>query len=521
MNELIMATESLCTIIENQSKLIGEKDNSIAHLQQTINENNKTIINLQQKLDYFLRLKFSSSSEKLPSNQPSLFADETPVAIEAIEDTEDEIISYNRKKRGNKTKPPLCLPHIRVEHDLNEEEKVCKCGCGLVRIKEIISTQYDIVPASFRVIENVRFVYACSNKCGEKVKTAPLTPQVLPKHQVTPSFLATIAVQKFEDALPLERQVKIYRTRFGVNFTTTTFSDWMIKTSQLRLEPLIQRLSFLQMQSQYIQADETTLQVLNEEDKESKSKSYVWLKASTEKYPIVLMYYSSNRSSVTAEFLFNGFSGYLQTDGYAGYNSVASKDGVTQLGCFAHARRKFADIIKSSVCDEKSKRYAKELVAMVAKLYAIEKEIKDEPPELKKEKRQEHSRPILDSIKQWLDENFLKAQALGGAIARAFAYLNNQFAKLSVYIEDGRLNIDNNKAENHIRPIALGRKNWLFATSTKGATALCNWYSVIETAKANGLDPYAYLCHILTLLPIYEYEKKDIDDLLPWNVSLK
>lgn len=506
MKESAVTTEALLEIMNNQLDLIDEKDKKIA--------------DLQQRLDYMLRQKFASSSEKFPSNQPSLFEDTTS-DIEIVEEKETENISYTRKKRGSRTTPPESLPHVRVEHDLSEEDKVCSCGCGMKRIKEIVSHQYDIIPASFSVIDNVRFVYACIEKCGEAVKTSSLAPQVLPRHQVTPSFLATIAVQKFEDALPLERQVKIYRNRFGVNFTTTTFSNWMIKTSELRLKPLIDKLSSIQMQSGYIQADETTLQVLNEKDKAAKSKSYIWLKASQDKHPIVIMHYSANRSAATAEFLFNGFTGYMQTDGYPGYNSVANKEGVTQLGCWAHVRRKFTDIIKSGVSDEVSKKYAQELVVMVAKLYKIEKDIKDDPPDTKKLIREEKSAEIIKTIKEWHENNFLKVQALGGAIARAFIYLNNQFAKLSIYLEDGRLNIDNNKAENHVRPIAVGRKNWLFATSAKGATALCNWYSVIETAKANGLDPYAYLCHVLTLLPIYENEGKEIEDLLPWNVELK
>jgi transposase len=232
------------------------------------------------------------------------------------------------------------------------------------------------------------------------------------------------------------------------------------------------------------------------------------------------MHYSANRSAATAEFLFDGFTGYMQTDGYPGYNIVANREGVTQLGCWAHARRKFADIIKSGATDEKSKALAKELVAMVAKLYKIEKEIKDDPPDKKKEVRETESVLILNDIKEWCDNHFLNAHAIGGAIARAFTYLKNQLPKLSVYLEDGSLNIDNNIAENHVRPIAIGRKNWMFATSTKGATALCNWYSVIETAKANGLDAYAYVKHILTELPIYEAQGKDIEDLLPWNVKL-
>ncbi len=511
MKEEAVTTETLIEIMNHQLEVIDKKDT-------VIEQKDKAIAELQQKLDYMLRQKFASSSEKFPSNQPSLFGDESDVTIE--EETQEEEITYHRKKRGSRNTPPESLPHVRVEHDLKDEEKVCECGCEMKRVKEIVSHQYDIIPAEFRVIDNVRFVYACSCKCGEKVKTSELTPQVLPRHQVTPSFLATIAVEKFEDAMPLDRQVKKYKKRFGIDFTTTTFSSWMIKTSQLRLQPLIDRLKAIQMGAGYIQADETTLQVLNENGKTAKQKSYIWLKASTDKHPIILMHYSSNRNEKTAEYLFNGFSGYIQTDGYPGYNIVANKKEVTQLGCWAHARRKFADIIKSGVSDATSKKYAKELVEMVAQLYKIEKEIKDDPPDKKRQMREEKSVPIIKDITQWCDEHFLHAHAIGGSIARAFTYLKNQLPKLSIYTEDGRLNIDNNIAENHVRPIALGRKNWLFTTSTKGATALCNWYSIIETAKANGLDAYAYLKHLLTELPIYQAEGKDIEDLLPWNVEL-
>ena len=204
---------------------------------------------------------------------------------------------------------------------------------------------------------------------------------------MTPSFIATIAVEKFEDAIPLDRQVKKYKKRFGVEFTSTTFSTWMNRTSKLRLQPVITRFKEIQMSSDYIHADETTLQVLNESGKTAKQKSYIWLSIATVNADntIVLMKYSSNRKKETAEYIFKGFSGYLQTDGYAGYDIVANREDVTQLGCWAHARRRFADIIKSGASDAKSKALSKKLVAMVAKLYLIEKTIKDDPPDKKKQ----------------------------------------------------------------------------------------------------------------------------------------
>lgn len=506
MNQQVVTIESLSNILEKQLGIINQKD--------------KQIKLLEEKIDFLIRQRFTSSSEKFSDNQPSLFDNEEPSIIESIEDSELEEIKVVVKKKGGRTTPPKSLPHIRVEHDFSEDEKVCSCGCGMKKIKEIVSHQYDVVPAKFQVIENVRFVYACSCNCGSKVKTSKLTAQVLPRYQVTPSFLATIAVHKFEDSLPLERQAKIYKQRFGVAFTSSTFSNWIIKASKLRLEPLIERLNEIQIQSDYIHGDETTLQVLKEKDKKPQNKSYIWLKASNDTHPIVLMHYSANRASTTAKAIFKGFNGYLQTDGYPGYNDVANQDGVIQLGCWAHARRKFADIVKSTVSNQQSKQLAKDVIDYIAQLYKVEKQIKNKPPSEKLIIREKESKPIIRNIKNWLDKNFFIAQKIDGAIAKAFIYLNNQFTKLSVYLTNGKLAIDNNKAENHIRPIALGRKNWLFATSTDGANALANWYSIIETAKANNIDPFKYLCHILKELPLYQESNISIDPLLPWNVSL-
>ncbi len=498
-----------------RDKTIKSTEELLKEKEQIIKQKNQFIMHLQAKVDFLSRQRFSSSSEKF-SNQPSLFeAEEIPIEIE---DDIEELKPLKKKKGGGRKRPPESLPHIRVEHDFPKDEKICSCGCGMKRIKEIATQQYDVVPASFRVIENIRFVYACECNCGEKLKTSPLTPQVLPQTQVTPSFLATIAVQKFEDALPLERQANIYKKRFGIEFTTTTLSNWMIKTSQLRLQPLIDKLSKMQMHSGYIHADETTLQVLREKNKKAQSKSYIWLRVSHKEHPIVLMNYSATRGSITAEKLFEDFQGYLHTDGYPGYNSVAQQEGITQLGCWAHVRRKFADILKYKY-DENSKKLATKAIEFIAKLYKIEKEIKDKPPNEKYEIRQEKSAPIIDTIEQWTQTQEVTSVFSKSKIYEAFRYLTNQLPKLSVYLQNGKLNIDNNPAENHVRPIAIGRKNWLFATSVKGAHALTNWYSIIETAKANDVVPFKYLEYLLTQIPIFQAEKRDIEELFPWNVK--
>jgi transposase len=275
------------------------------------------------------------------------------------------------------------------------------------------------------------------------------------------------------------------------------------------------------LQSDYIQADETTLQVLKEENRDAKQKSYIWVRGTTTNHKIVLMDYSATRSKANANSIFKGFrKGFLQTDGYAGYNDIANQPDIEQLGCWAHVRRKFTDTVKNSKVDDKSKILASNMILKIMKLYKIEKDIKGDPPDIKKKMREEKSKPIIDNIREYIDEYIDTAIALDGYIKKAFVYINNQFPKLIVYLKDGRLNIDNNVAENHVRPMAVGRKNWLFAKSADGAKALVAWYSIIETAKMNNLDPYKYLKYILTQIPIYIDKNKSLEDLLPWNVKL-
>jgi len=407
MKKEITTIESLLEIIENQTIQIKSLESTIKFL--------------EQKVDYLLRQQFDKKTEKFQDNQPSLFDDLENKEI--IEEKQEKIkVEYTRAK-GGKRRPPEHLPRIRVEHDIPDEEKICNCGCQKKAIKEVITEQYDVIPATFQVIQNVRFVYACPNKCGVGPKTTPLTPQMLPKHQVTPSFLATIATQKFEDHLPLYRQVKIYNSRFNMDFTTTTFSNWMIKGYSLVIIYMINLLDEILLKSDYIQADETTLQVLNEEGREAKQKSYIWVRATTQNHKIVLMNYSATRAKANANKIFKGFEGFLQTDGYAGYNDIAKADKVEQLGCWAHIRRKFVDTVKNSKVDDKSKALASNMILKIRKLYKIEKEIKDDPPDIKQKIREEKSKPIIDDIREYIDENIFLAIKLDGYIKTAFVYI--------------------------------------------------------------------------------------------------
>jgi len=251
---------------------------------------------------------------------------------------------------------------------------------------------------------------------------------------------------------------------------------------------------------QLLKMDETPVQVLKEPGKTAQSKSYLWLqRGGPPDQPVVLYDYDPGRGAAVPKRLLDGFKGYLQTDGYDGYNAAVAVNGLTHVGCMAHARRKFSEAVKAQG-KKKQRGNAHRGLALIQKLYRVEKQSRKLTPEERHAHRQQHARPILDELRAWLDKALLQVPPTS-ATGKALNYLNNEWDKLIRYLDDGRLEIDNNAAENAIRPFVVGRKNWLFSTSVKGVKASANLYSLIETAKANGLEPYVYLRHVFTELP--------------------
>ena len=474
---------------------------------------------LQEKVNYLLYHRFSQKSERFDDRQLLLFGDSNSDLAE-VEPVAEIKISSHTRKTGGRSLPPSDLPRVMVEHDLSEDEKQCDCGYCLDRIGEETSFQYDVIPPKFQVIENVRFKYACSNtKCSQSPRTAPQDPPPpLPRTQASAGTLAWIGTGKFVDGLPLNRIANIAEKRFGVPFTSTTLSDWMIKGAVRIISPLVAAMEIALNGHDYIHIDETTLQVLNEEGRTAKQKSYIWCRVTGDgRAPIVLMHYSPSRAGAVADDLLEGFSGYLQADGYAGYNSTASRQDIIPLGCWAHVRRKF--IAASKAGSPGASTISNEGLTLIRDLYHIDNKGKEKPPDERSLYRQEVVKPHLDTIRAWIDENRARSLNYGGLLATAFTYIHNQWRKLIVFVEDGRLALDNNKAERHIRPIATGRKVWLFAQSEAGAKATALWYSLVETAKANGLEPYWYLRKVFEEMPVYLRDEKPVDDLLPWNVD--
>ena len=500
--------DALKSLVANQATKLDEFTARNEQLQS------KVLI-LQEQLNLALAKRYAASSEKISPDQVCLF-DEAEADVPATEDTDDDVIlvpAHTRKKRGRKPLPDN-LPRIDVLHDLPESERHCDHdGRLLSEIGEVISEQLDIIPAKIQVIRHIRKKYACS--CGQCIKTAPLPAQPIPRSMASPGLLAHIAVSKYQDALPLYRQETILQ-RIGVELPRATLANWMIQTGTL-IQPVINLLRDRLLDHDILQMDETTVQVLNEAGKSAQSKSYLWLqRGGPPDQPVVLYDYDPGRGAGVPKRLLADFSGYLQTDGYDGYNAVVTANGLIHVGCMAHARRKFSEAVKAQGKNKKKGKAHQGLV-LIQKLYRVEKQARRRVPEDRYARRQQQARPVLDELRSWLDDS-LPLVPPTSATGKALHYLHREWGKLIRYLDDGRIEIDNNGAENAIRPFVVGRKNWLFSASVKGVKASANLYSLIETAKANGLEPYAYLRYLFTALPKAETVEV-IETLLPGNVD--
>lgn len=481
---------------------------------------------IRQLREYVRLLKhqrFGRTSEKAPREQLGLF-NEAEVLADAAEKEDEsagiEVAAHTRSPRGRKPLPSF-LPRVEIVHDLAESEKVCPAdGTALVRIGEETSEQIEIIPATIQVLRHVRPKYACP-ACHDGVHVAPPPSQPIPKSLASPALLAHVAVSKYVDALPLHRQETIL-ARIGVDLPRATLAYWMVRAGEL-VQPLVNLLRDDLLASGAVQCDETPFQVLKEPGKLATSLSYLWVQRSLARdHPVVLYDYDPSRSGRVPERLFAGFAGVLQTDGYEGYTALGQQPGVVHAGCFAHARRKFDEALKGMRGADRKATSRKESVALqglgwIQKLYAIEKSAKDATPAERHQLRQERSRPVVDALRRWLDDALPRVapQTLTG---KALGYLDHQWPKLVRVFDDGRTPLDTNAVENAIRPFVVGRRNWLFADTVRGAHASANLYSIVETAKANGLEPFAYLRLVFTELPRAS-TLPDFEALLPRNLD--
>jgi transposase len=368
------------------------------------------------------------------------------------------------------------------------------------------------------VLNHIRLKYACPC-CEKHLITASKPAQPIEKSIASPGLLAFIATQKYVDALPLYRQIESFK-RIGIELDRSTLADWMQKCGLL-LQPLVNLIHDKVLEQKYLHMDETIVQVLNEPDKAAQSQSYMWVLRSTlPTCSTVLFHYEPTRSGSVPSHLLRDFSGALMVDGYTGYTAVCANNGITRLGCWAHARRKFIEaqkVHRSAGRPKGRTGKADQGLAYIQSLYRIEQKLSDKTVSDKYNARQQQALPILDKLKDWLEKSLPKTPPQT-PIGKALTYLHNQWPHLIRYVCDGEYPLDNNAAENAIRPFVIGRKNWLFSASQKGATASANLYSIIETAKANGLEPCTYLKKIFTELPNVK-TLEQIEMLLPWNCS--
>ena len=470
--------------------------------------------------------RFGARSEKIPPEQGRLFNEaELEAAADDSElvEAEVEVPAHTRRQRGRRPLPDF-LPVEEHLHDLSEAEKVCGKDPEhrLVEIGRETADQLKFIPATVAIVRHIRPKYACP-KCKDGVRIAAMPKLPIPKSLATPSLLAHVATSKYVDALPLYRQEKIF-ARLGVDLARGTLASWMVKMGEL-VEALVERVRNEIRSGSFVQADETPFQVLKEPGKSPQSQSYLWvLRGGVREHPLVYYEYDPSRSAEVPKRLLRGFQGFLQTDGYEGYTALGAEPGIVHVGCWAHTRRKFDEALRGQGKSKKkgAKRTAKEsrarqALSQIQALYRIERELKEASPEERHAERQARSKPLLEKLRLWLDASLdsVPPQSLTG---KALHYMDGQWPKLVRVLDDGRIPLDTNLVENAIRPFVIGRKNWLFADTVAGARASANLYGLIETAKANGIEPGRYLAHLFEVLPTVT-STDQLDALLPKNLD--
>lgn len=464
--------------------------------------------------------RFGRSSEKRRDLQSELF-NEAEYDADTADRDEEVAVEAHVRRRGGRKPIPASLPRQDVLHDLPDAQKHCpQDGTELERIGEEVSEQLEFVPARLRVLRHIRPKYACP-RCRTGIRTGHMPPQPIPKSLASPTLLAHVCVSKYADGLPLYRQEEMFR-RIGIDLPRATLAHWMVRMGEA-VQPLINLLWDVLLAADLIQCDETRYQVLKELGKRATSQSYLWVAHALEP-KIVLYQYDPSRSSEVPKQMLAGFKGYLQTDGYEGYGALAREAGVTHVGCWAHARRKFDEALKGQRSSKKKKpdprsSKARAGLALIQKLYEIDRAVRDRPPDERYRVRQEKTKPMLGKLRAWLDDALprIPPQSLTG---KALGYLDNQWPKLVRVLDDGRLPLDTNAVENAIRPFVVGRKAWLFADTVRGAEASANLYSLIETAKRHGIEPFGYLRIVFRDLP-RATRVDELEALLPQSIDLE
>lgn len=473
------------------------------------------------------KLVFGKKSEKRPAPQgsdaqTSLFDSEDDTTEKERETETVTIEKHQRKKKGGRRPLPEDLERIEEVIDVPEKEKVCACGSEKHRMGEDVSEELEIVPVQVFVRRIIRPKYAC-RKCSGSIVQAPAPDRPIHKCTAGPSMLAHIVTYKYEDHIPLCRMEKILG-RMGIDITRSNMSNWAMMLHDLS-RPLIEHMSARLLQSHVIHADETPIRVQQPEG--GTKRSYLWVYLGDSKAPYIVYDFQPGRSRAGPEKMLGKYRGYLHTDGYIAYEEICNqvdengKLRIQSVACWAHARRKFKD------AEETGDNRASLALDLIGKLYSIEREAAEECRGLGEERlharrlelRQEKSVPVLSELFTWMDGRLdaLPQSPLG----KALFYAQERKIELKRYTTDGQLSIDNNAVERAIRPVAIGRKNWLFAGNERGGKAAGTFFTLIASAKRNGLNPFEYLRDIF--LRLGARRPPDLDEVLPdkWEPRTK
>jgi len=514
-------TELTALLYAQQAAHETELNRAIAAIEREAQEKIQHLI--EQMIQARHRM-FGVSSEQLTAQgrlfdeAETLAADTTEADdVAAIPAVEDSPADTNNKKtskatRGKRSPLPAELKRIDIVHEMPEQERTCPCGTPMIVIGEEISEQLDIIPMQVQVLRHIRKRYGCPGSLHAPV-TAALPPQPLPKSNASADLLAMLLAVKFIDGMPLAR-FEIVLARHGIRIPRQTLARWVIGSGKL-LQPLLNLIRDSLLEGPFIHMDETVLQVLKEPDKPPTSNSYMWVQAGgLPDKPVVLFDYDPSRSGDVPVSLLQDYRGYLMTDGYEGYAKVARIDGIEHLICWAHVRRRFVEAVR---VQPKGKRgRADEAVRLIGKLYKIERDCKDVTDAQRLLMRQQQSVPALNALHDWMTQT-LPGVAPSSALGTALSYMKKYWSRLNRYTERGDLPIDNNPCENAIRPFVVGRKGWLFSDTQAGAHASATIYSLVQTAKANSVEPYSWLRRVLRDLPAAQTPEQ-IEALLPWNL---
>lgn len=477
---------------------------AIVELSQTLRQQNLLIAKLQHQLEQLLRQKFGKKGESVDPAQLLLFAPEAVEPPAAGPAWEPKSATATPRNGGRKALP-ASLPRKRILHDVSPEDRACP-GCGLERQKigEETREQLEYVPASLIVLEHVRPKYACRS-CQSHVVIAPRLAEPIEKGLPGNGLLAHVAVSKFADHLPLYRLEGIFQ-RNGVELARSTMCDWMATIADL-LEPIVREMTRRVLNSKVIGTDDTPVKVQDHAGKGVKT-GHIWAYIGDRDHRFVVYDYTPTWSAKGPERFLKAYtSGYLQSDGYAGYNGLHRR-GLVKVGCWAHARRKYHE------CRTSDPERSHAAIAWIGQLYTVEREAREGSWDDARllNARLERSRPTLEAFQLWLDGESRKALPRS-PIGEALAYTQSNWESLTRYLESPYLSIDNNATENAIRPIAVGKKNWLHLGSDRGGRTAAILLSLIQSCKLLGNEPFAYLRDVLDRVSTHPASR--ISDLLP------